>query len=217
MPTANFEVMIDLPDINCPEDTVKEMCRTLKPTSALVDGSSLTIDPTGRIVNGPGAATWHKYTKTAAELWQASPTFDIELFLLPAGAVIQAIKLKHSEAFTGGALSAYTLSIGIGANLAKYMGPKSVYGAPTSSGLHVVWAPFFNAMLPASLPIGASYSQSEITAFRNAFQALFAGAIGAEDHLVATSIRLAAAATGGNTSLATSGSVDVWVLYSTLT
>jgi len=216
MPTQNFDTTVTLPHVDCPEESVYQLCRTLKPTAALVDGSSLKVDPTtGQISGGTLAPYFRKITKTFSNLAQATTSFDIELFQLPAGGVIHALKLKHSAAFTGGPISAYTLSIGISTNLTKYMAAKSVFGAPSGTNYSIVWAPFFNVM-NVTLTFSASYAQAELNAFKTAYQNLFTGTIGGEDHGAAQSIRLAAVSTGGNLSVATAGSVDVWALYSIL-
>lgn len=47
-------------------------------------------------------------------------TNNITLFTLLAGGIIHAVKIKHSTAFAGGVISAYTLSVGIAGTLAKY-------------------------------------------------------------------------------------------------
>jgi hypothetical protein len=218
MPTTQyFDPQVTLPHTDCTEENFYELCRTLKPRTDMVDGTSLKFDATtGKIQAGDSTPYFRKFTKTAANLSQAATTFDIELFQLPAGGVIHAIKLKHSAAFAGGALSAYTLSIGLATNLTRYMAAKSVFAAPSATAFHIVWAPFFN-YLNVALTFSASYNQTELNNFKNAYQALFTGSIGSEDHGSAQSVRLAAASTGGNLSLATTGSVDVWVLYSILT
>lgn len=63
---------------------------------------------------------WFKVTKTHADLAVASTAANIDLYTLPAGGVIHNVKLKHSAAFTGGMLSAYTLGVGVIGTLAKY-------------------------------------------------------------------------------------------------
>jgi hypothetical protein len=44
--------------------------------------------------------------------------------------VIHAVKIKHSAAFTGGLISAYTVSVGIVGNLVKYAPAFNVFQAP---------------------------------------------------------------------------------------
>ena len=50
----------------------------------------------------------------------AGTSKSVPLFTLPAGGIIHAIKIKHSQPFQGGAISAYTLSVGITGTNAKY-------------------------------------------------------------------------------------------------
>lgn len=73
--------------------------------------------------------TWIKYTKTFAQLAAAATTNDIELLSLAAGGIIHAVKIKHSASFTGGAIAAYTLSVGISGTLNKYAADFDVFQA----------------------------------------------------------------------------------------
>jgi hypothetical protein len=73
---------------------------------------------------------WEKYTVGFAALAAAALTNDIELLSLPAGGVIHAVKIKHSASFVGGAIGAYTISVGIVGTLAKYLAAFNVFQAP---------------------------------------------------------------------------------------
>jgi hypothetical protein len=57
----------------------------------------------------------------------AGLTKTINLFLLPTGGVIHGIKIKHSTAFAGPSISAYTISVGIASSLAKYASAFDVF------------------------------------------------------------------------------------------
>ena len=74
-----------------------------------------------------------KITVTEADFTDAAVEEAIDLFQLPAGAIIQAMKIKHSAAFVGGAISAYTLGVGIAALPEKYLTDFDVFSAPTST------------------------------------------------------------------------------------
>ncbi|RMH25693.1 MAG: hypothetical protein D6692_10505 [Planctomycetota bacterium] len=125
-----------------------------------------------------GVPRWESVTVTHADLAAAATSNDIEIFSLPAGGVIHAVKLKHSVPFLGGGLTGYTLSVGPTGNVTKYLGAKDVF-----------------------TPAGDTVQYIE-------------GTIGTENHAAATSIRLAAAATGGNLNAATQGQATVWLLVS---
>lgn len=75
---------------------------------------------------------WVKATKAFSDLAVAALNNDIEIYSLPAGGVIHATKIKHGAAFSGGAISAYTASVGISGNLTKYSGAgtQDVFQAP---------------------------------------------------------------------------------------
>lgn len=64
--------------------------------------------------------TWKKYTKSYTDFSTADPSNSIELFTMPAGGVIHAVKIKHSTAFSGEAISAYTISVGITGSNSRY-------------------------------------------------------------------------------------------------
>lgn len=66
------------------------------------------------------APKWIKITKSYTDFAVASLTNDIEIYSLPAGAVIHGVIIKTTQAFTGGLITAYTLSVGITGNLVKY-------------------------------------------------------------------------------------------------
>lgn len=241
MPTQTFDNTTTLPHTDCTENDFYQLVRMLKPISGLVDGTSLSVDSTTGVVSaGNFTPYFRKITKLFSDLAQPSLTFDIELFMLPPGGFIHAMMLKHSAAFTGGAISAYTLSTGVGANLTKFMSAQSVFTAPSATNFHTVWGPFFNFYLPPAfvntdnaiggLTIGGSYTQAQIQALQTACEVLAddcralraaialycGGQIGIESPSANTSIRLAASATGANTNAATAGSVDVYTLYSVL-
>ena len=63
---------------------------------------------------------WVKITVTHTQLQAAALTNSITLCALPAGVMIQGIKVKHSAAFAGPSISAYNVKVGISGTLAKY-------------------------------------------------------------------------------------------------
>ena len=63
---------------------------------------------------------WRKFELRPADLSAAATTNDIHLFTLGDGEIIEKIRIKHSEPFRGGALTAYTVSVGVPGDLTKY-------------------------------------------------------------------------------------------------
>jgi hypothetical protein len=112
--------------------------------------SLATLDSNTKLVQDPavrssahssGAPAWLKITKTYSDFSDTdTKTYsdfsdtdtqnDIEILSLPAGGVIHEVKIKHSEAFTGGSISAYTISVGITGTLDKYCSAFNVFQAP---------------------------------------------------------------------------------------
>jgi len=80
---------------------------------------------------------WVKFTKTHTNFQAAALTNSIELFSLPAGAIIHAVKIKHSVAFAGGAIASYTVEVGIAGTLAKYASAFDVFQAVSGTAFFI--------------------------------------------------------------------------------
>lgn len=78
----------------------------------------------------PGLARWTRYAVDFADFAAAGTSASAELLSLPAGWCIHNVLLKHSEEFSGGAISAYTLSVGITGTPDKYLAAFDVFQAP---------------------------------------------------------------------------------------
>ncbi len=91
-------------------------------------GGTPTLDAVGR---------WFKVVLSALDFTAAASSQSLTLFQLPAGGVIEMIKAKHSEAFAGGAISAYTIELGITGTPKKYMSPFDVFSAPAATNHRV--------------------------------------------------------------------------------
>lgn len=78
-----------------------------------------------------GSAIAHTAFQTAAT------TNSITLFTLVPAGVIQAVKIKHSTAFAGAAITAYTLSVGIGGTVAKYASAFDVFQAVSNTAFQL--------------------------------------------------------------------------------
>lgn len=126
---ATFQSAQNLPVSACTRQNIYDLIENLLPLVGLVDTNALQI-LSNKITAGDRIPYWRKYTKTFTDFSTAATTNSIDLFQLPAGGVILAVKLKHSAAFTGGALSAYTISVGIVGTLAKYLAAQNVFAAP---------------------------------------------------------------------------------------
>ena len=104
------------------------------PTGTIVAGNSFPDGQTRPFVNlGQSTRFDERYTLkqtfSSSALAAAAATNDISLFSLPAGHAIKSTTIKHSEAFTGGALLGYTVSVGIVGNLTKYTSAFDVFQA----------------------------------------------------------------------------------------
>ena len=127
-----------------------------------------------------GSPAWTKFTVTHTALQAAALTNDIELFSLAALGTIHGIVIKHTTAFSGGAITEYRVSIGIAADLEKYTLPFDVFQA-----------------------IGDTVKDVSSVLDLESFSGV-------------TSIRIAAEAVGANLDQSLAGSVDIYVLSSTL-
>jgi hypothetical protein len=73
--------------------------------------------------------TWDKYTVSYSQFSTAGTSNNFTLFTLPAKTLIHKVIIKPTTAFSGGAISAYTLSVGIAGTLAKYIAAFDVFQA----------------------------------------------------------------------------------------
>jgi hypothetical protein len=71
----------------------------------------------GRLANSPNCRT---FSVAESALTAASSTQDITLFQLPARGVVTGTTIKHSAAFSGGGLTAMTVSVGDQSSAALY-------------------------------------------------------------------------------------------------
>jgi hypothetical protein len=72
---------------------------------------------------------WRKYTVGHADLQAGSLENTIELFELPAAGTILAVKIKHTTAFAGSGITAYTVRVGVAGELDKYSSEFDVFQA----------------------------------------------------------------------------------------
>lgn len=68
-----------------------------------------------------------KYSLDYTDFSTAGLTNSIELLSLPAKGIIKAGIIKHSTAFSGGSISAYTVSVGITGTLEKHIPAFNVF------------------------------------------------------------------------------------------
>lgn len=276
-----------LPETGCTRQEIYDLIESVNPGADLVNSDVLQV-LANKITAGDRLPFWRKWTVGHAALQTVSMTNNIELFQLPAGGAIHALKVKHSTAFAGTGITDYKVSVGIAGTLQKFIADFDVDSAVSATNERIAWAPFWASLAPAAfgsvdgavsgavtqaagavaaavtqadgviaaLTISAAYSQAEVQALRAACEtlgdntralaavcetlgdnvralaaacetladdarasraslaALFAGAIGSENHGAATSIRLSATAVGGNLSASTAGTLDIWGLYS---
>lgn len=89
------------------------------------------VDPTRKALRvfSEGYA-WRQFTLTHADFQEAGLEKTIELFSLPAGSIPHGVKIKHSVAFSGGAIATYTIQVGITGTLNKYLSAFNVHQAP---------------------------------------------------------------------------------------
>lgn len=80
-----------------------------------------------------GDGMWTKYTVDYTQLASGFSNFDLTFASLPAKRMLLAVCIKHSTSFSGGALTAYTLQVGLSGNTNKYASAFDVLQAPGSS------------------------------------------------------------------------------------
>ena len=69
-------------------------------------------------IDSNGVSRWVKVTKTYAELAAASTTNNISVYTLPAKGIILNARVIPSTTFSGGGITAYTVTVGVAGNVA---------------------------------------------------------------------------------------------------
>lgn len=110
--------------------------RDWEPSSALAGGLSLnSFNDVTDLTNVP---TWLKVgTRTYENFSAAALTSSLTLFALAPMGLIQAVKIKHSTAFAGGAIASYTVSVGIVGTVAKYAAAFDVFQAVSGTAFQL--------------------------------------------------------------------------------
>lgn len=80
---------------------------------------------------GKATGGWVRFSVTYSDLSAAALLNDVLLMTLPIKGVPERIIVKHSASFTGGSLSAYSVSIGLTGELARFVDPFDVFQAPS--------------------------------------------------------------------------------------
>lgn len=94
------------------------------------DGTVMTmVSGSPAWTTATASAQWIKITKTFTDLSAPSTSNNIVIFSLPAKGVIHSVVMKHETAFSGGSISAYTVSLGRVAALTDYIGNSDVFQA----------------------------------------------------------------------------------------
>lgn len=139
----------------------------------------------GSISNLTTSPQWYKITVTYTDYSTASNANNKNIFTIQAGTIVTAVKIKHSTAFTGGAISAYNVSIGTTGSTIFFSGTQfDTFGAPSAT--NYLFGPC------------AGHTSSA----------------NAESHTGTTQVVSRATCSGGLLNAATQGSVDLWLLMS---
>jgi len=176
--SQNVQITTALPSNNVTRDQLIESIESIVPRSAFTDNSTLGVD-SQKIIAKPIIPRWTKISKTYTDFATAGTTSTINLFTVAAGTIIHSVKVKHSATFTGGGVTAATLSVGISGSLTKYVNAHNVFQATGDT-----------------------------------VQAIGPSAPTAEDHANTVTTQATLTTTTANTNALTSGTVDIWILYS---
>ena len=78
---------------------------------------------------GPAIAQWVSVTVDHAQFAAAALTDNFEIYSLPAGYAIHGAVLYHTTSFTGGSVSAFTVSLGVTGNATRFTSAFDVFQA----------------------------------------------------------------------------------------
>lgn len=84
------------------------------------DGTVQVTAASGTTSGFTATSVWHKYTLSYTDFATAAYGNYATVAALPAGGVVQGVKIKPTESFAGGTISTYTISVGIVGNTEKY-------------------------------------------------------------------------------------------------
>jgi hypothetical protein len=87
---------------------------------------------------GLAVGGWTKYTVLYSDLSTAATTNNITLLTLAIKGKIEGLVVKHSTAFSGGALSSYKIDVGIVGELDRYLSQFDVFQAVSNSAFNSV-------------------------------------------------------------------------------
>jgi len=164
--TDKFDPTETLPENDCTRADIYSLLKTMNPLAALTDQETITVIA-DLLVASPNVARWTKVTLGFADFSTAATTLDLEGLLLGAGGAIHAVKVKHSEAFAGGAISAYTIKVGIVGSLGKYSTAFDVFQAVGDTVLQGTFDQAFaetHAAGGTSVRIGATSTGADLDA-----------------------------------------------------
>ena len=125
-----FQLTQSLPERGVTRQKIYDLIRSILPTTELVDDVSIQV--TGNKLTLKNAVPfWRKYTVTHAQWQAAAASGTVDLFTLPPGGIVHAVKIKHSTQFVGTGLTDYKVSVGITGNATKYA---AAYDVDTAVG-----------------------------------------------------------------------------------
>jgi len=123
---SNFAKTLTLPQEDCTRDDFYDLIEQIDPTTEVVD--DLTIGVTaGKILAKNAVPRWLKVSKVHTDFQTAGLTLDILLTTLPGGAVVHAVRMKHSIQFAG--CTTYTISVGDAVLATEYTAAGNVHVA----------------------------------------------------------------------------------------
>lgn len=141
MPIYRFiQKKVFVPDPDGNTDVTAEDLNQI--SEALIEAQPLAPD---------AVPAWFRYEKLFSDFATAGLSSSIKLLDLDPAGLIHAIKVKHSQAFAGGAIATYTVKVGIAGTLDKYCAAVNVFDAPGDAN--------YDVNLPAAgKPTGESHT-----------------------------------------------------------
>jgi len=163
---GTFQTTETLPETGCLRQDIYDLIETIVPTVDVVDDDTIEV-LSNKFYAKLLVPRWKKFTVTHEDLQAAALTNDIELFILPAGGIIQGVMMKHSEAFAGTGITDYDISVGIVGTLAKYAAAfdvdqaigDTVFSLTTTAGAET-FAAAGTSIRVAATSVGANLDQS---------------------------------------------------------
>jgi len=125
---SNFERTVDLELTGNTRQDFYTLIETINPTVTVTDDETVTVQ-NNKLMAGYGVPRWKKYTKTYDEFSISANSYKLTIATVPAGSWVHHVAAKHSEAFSGGTITAVKCDVGTADEGTEFLADLDVFQA----------------------------------------------------------------------------------------